>query len=233
MTVNMAAAPKLWHKGQKETQFPLLNSLLCIDIMQRCQGLSTIHCFILVLCDKAESIKITILECLKISFALWPLLKRRVPQDPFCKVILILSKIETPTLWKVRHAFKTAKELKKPSGPRDTDQNMGNIDFGVLQNHLTRKTNLKYLISVEQFLSNSYSIGPSMLKCFRKCITSLKIGSCGYRLPGEAPHRPPFSNLLSLNDPLFIFHILLSPNDPHFQNALSLNDLSEWPHFKK
>ena len=24
--------------------------------------------------------------------------------------------------------------------------------------------------------------------------------------------------------PLFIFHILLSPNDPHFQNALSLND---------
>ena len=34
----------------------------------------------------------------------------------------------------------------------------------------------------------------------------------------------PFSNRLSLNDPLFIFHILLSPNDPHFQNALSLND---------
>ena len=24
--------------------------------------------------------------------------------------------------------------------------------------------------------------------------------------------------------PLFIFHILLSPNDPHFQNTLSLND---------
>ena len=24
--------------------------------------------------------------------------------------------------------------------------------------------------------------------------------------------------------PLFIFHILLSPNDPHFQNAFSLND---------
>ena len=24
--------------------------------------------------------------------------------------------------------------------------------------------------------------------------------------------------------PLFIFHILLSPNDPHFQNALSLNN---------
>ena len=38
------------------------------------------------------------------------------------------------------------------------------------------------------------------------------------------PHWPPFSNLLSLNDPLFIFHILLSPNDPHFQNVLSLND---------
>ena len=38
------------------------------------------------------------------------------------------------------------------------------------------------------------------------------------------PHWPPFSNRLSLNDPLFIFHILLSPNDPHFQNALSLND---------
>ena len=38
------------------------------------------------------------------------------------------------------------------------------------------------------------------------------------------PHWPPFSNLLSLNDPLFILHILLSPNDPHFQNALSLND---------
>ena len=29
--------------------------------------------------------------------------------------------------------------------------------------------------------------------------------------------------------PLFIFHILLSPNDPHFQNALSLND----PPFEK
>ena len=38
------------------------------------------------------------------------------------------------------------------------------------------------------------------------------------------PHWPPFSSCLSLNDPLFIFHILLSPNDPHFQNALSLND---------
>ena len=36
------------------------------------------------------------------------------------------------------------------------------------------------------------------------------------------PHWPPFSNLLSLNDPHFIFHILLSLNDPHFQNALSL-----------
>ena len=35
-------------------------------------------------------------------------------------------------------------------------------------------------------------------------------------------HWPPFSNLLSLNDPLFIFHILISPNDPHFQNAVSL-----------
>ena len=33
---------------------------------------------------------------------------------------------------------------------------------------------------------------------------------------------PPFSNRLSLDDPLFIFHILLSLNDPHFQNALSL-----------
>ena len=38
------------------------------------------------------------------------------------------------------------------------------------------------------------------------------------------PHWAPFSNRLSLNDPLFIFHILLSPNDPHFQNDLSLND---------
>ena len=38
-----------------------------------------------------------------------------------------------------------------------------------------------------------------------------------------------FSIRLLLNDPLFIFHILLSPNDPHFQNALSLND----PLFKK
>ena len=38
------------------------------------------------------------------------------------------------------------------------------------------------------------------------------------------PHWHPFSNRLSLNDPLFIFHILLSPNDPNFQNALSLND---------
>ena len=42
------------------------------------------------------------------------------------------------------------------------------------------------------------------------------------------PHWPPFSNRLSLNDPLFIFHILLSPNDPHFQNALSLNDPLFW-----
>ena len=48
---------------------------------------------------------------------------------------------------------------------------------------------------------------------------SLKI-SDGY----VRPHWPPFSNRLSLNDPLFIFHILLSHNDPHFQNALSLND---------
>ena len=31
------------------------------------------------------------------------------------------------------------------------------------------------------------------------------------------PHWPPFSNRLSLNDPLFIFHILLSPNDPIFK----------------
>ena len=38
------------------------------------------------------------------------------------------------------------------------------------------------------------------------------------------PHWPPFSNLPLLNDPHFIFHILLSPNDPHFQNALSLTD---------
>ena len=56
------------------------------------------------------------------------------------------------------------------------------------------------------------------------------------------PHWSPFSNLLSLNDPLFIFHTLLSPNDPHFQNAVSINDpilkfidktksLTEWPFF--
>ena len=38
------------------------------------------------------------------------------------------------------------------------------------------------------------------------------------------PHWPPFSNRLSLNDPLFMFSHLLSPNDPHFQNAPSLND---------
>ena len=31
------------------------------------------------------------------------------------------------------------------------------------------------------------------------------------------PHLPPFSNRLSLNDRLFIFHILLSPNDPIFK----------------
>ena len=31
------------------------------------------------------------------------------------------------------------------------------------------------------------------------------------------PHWPPISNRLSPNDPLFIFHILLSPNDPHFK----------------
>ena len=58
----------------------------------------------------------------------------------------------------------------------------------------------------------------------------------------------PISNRLSLNDPLFIFHILLSRNDPHFQNALSLNDplfleifigengrhaLTEWRPFSK
>ena len=43
------------------------------------------------------------------------------------------------------------------------------------------------------------------------------------------PHWPLFSNRLSLNDPLFISHMLLSPSDPHFQNALSLND----PLFKK
>ena len=43
------------------------------------------------------------------------------------------------------------------------------------------------------------------------------------------PHLAPISNLLSLNDPLLIFHILLSPNYPHFQNALSLNVTCECP----
>ena len=42
-------------------------------------------------------------------------------------------------------------------------------------------------------------------------------------------HWPPFSNLLSPNDPLLFFHKLLSLNDHHFQHALSLND----PHFPK
>ena len=37
-------------------------------------------------------------------------------------------------------------------------------------------------------------------------------------------NRPPLSDRLSLNDPLFISLISLSRNDPHFENALSLND---------
>ena len=59
------------------------------------------------------------------------------------------------------------------------------------------------------------------------------------------PQWPPFSNLLSLNEPLFIFHILLSPNDPLFKmlshlmtlrNDLILRNksaLTEWPHCLK
>ena len=37
-------------------------------------------------------------------------------------------------------------------------------------------------------------------------------------------HWPPFSNLLLLNDLLFMIHSVHSPNDPHFLNVLSLND---------
>ena len=35
---------------------------------------------------------------------------------------------------------------------------------------------------------------------------------------------PLFQTACHWMTPLFLFHILLSPNDPHFQNALSLND---------
>ena len=48
------------------------------------------------------------------------------------------------------------------------------------------------------------------------------------------PHWPPFSNRLSLNDPLFIFHILLSPNDPifkmlsHLMNPLFFRNIYRW-----
>ena len=60
-------------------------------------------------------------------------------------------------------------------------------------------------------------VGPLVLV---HCVTSpyARGGSLHKKCDGYVrPHWPPFSNRLSLNDPLSIFHILLSPNDPIFK----------------
>ena len=58
-----------------------------------------------------------------------------------------------------------------------------------------------------------------LLQYIRSRGHSLKIGDWDVRQT-----RPPLSDRMSPNDPLFISLISLSRNDPHFENALSLND---------